>query len=329
MTMTLTFPDGKPITNYSFDDELLHTPGPEENWQESVAMWFYDPTTECTGFMRIGHEPRMEGGNMQLWAFFRTPDWAFQHDEKFPVRPGDVEESSVSAGGIARYSYDGKGTHWSVKTDQVELDLHLTPLYQPIGLWPEIHPEYAKNIGGKHTETADRMEGSVTVKGQRIDLKGYVYRDHSWGPRNWGKLKVHRWTNGLMGEDFGWGFSNYLVEGSPINKRGFIREGSIVHYTRDVEILPLMECDGATHRGGIVRAKLTDGRVFNFELTPTGKGNMVMKRGSTCQDTLCRFALGSREGFGILEISNNPRGGDGPFPLLVNAYQGTGLWPLR
>ena len=38
MTLTLTLPDGTPITNYSFDDEHTHAPGPEENWQESCAL---------------------------------------------------------------------------------------------------------------------------------------------------------------------------------------------------------------------------------------------------------------------------------------------------
>lgn len=327
MPMVLTAPDGAPVSNYTFDDEALHEPGPEENWQESVAMWWYDPRTECTGFMRIGHEPRLEGGNMTLWCFFRTPEMALQRSEVYPKAATDIREAAFSAGDMGHYSYDGKATHWHVKTADAELDLHLTPLYQPIGLWPEISPDYAKNIGGHHFEVADRMQGSVTIKGARIALSGYAYRDHSWGPRNWFNLKVHRWANGLFGEEFGFGFSNYLVHDAEINRRGFIREGSVVHYTREVEILPLMECDGATHRGGVVLARLQDGRSFRFDLTPTGKGSMMVKRNNTCHDTHCRVSFGALTGFGLLEISENARRGTETLSTLVNTYRGNGLFP--
>ncbi|WIW89504.1 hypothetical protein K3M67_05955 [Sphingobium sp. V4] len=328
MSRTLTFPDGTPITNYSFEDEHTHEPGPEENWQESVAMWWWDPVSQCTGFMRIGHEPVLEDGNMTLWSFIRTPSWASQHMEQFPKQPGCITpDAMIAGGGKGTYRYDGKNTYWGVDLPDASLELKLDPLHQPIGLWPVIHAEYAKNIGAKHFELADRVEGVLTLKGERFEIKGYAYRDHSWGPRNWGNLKVHRWTNGLIGEDFGFGFSNYMVEGAEINKRGFIREGNIMHYTRQVDILPLMECDGATHRGGVVQATLTDGRTFRFDLTPTGRGFMGGKRGSSCQDTLCRVANGTQTGFGILEVSENPRGGTGWFKTLVNAYSENGIYP--
>jgi len=75
--MILTLPNGEPIANYSFDDEAMHAPGEEQNWQESVAMWWFDVDTRMGGFMRIGHEPRMDGGNMTLWSFLQTPDWLY------------------------------------------------------------------------------------------------------------------------------------------------------------------------------------------------------------------------------------------------------------
>ena len=327
MTLTLTFPDGTLITNYSFDDEHTHTPGPEENWQESVAMWWWDPMAKCTGFMRIGHEPVLEGGNMTLWSFIRTPKWASQHMEQFAKAAESVGESHLNAGGKGEYRYDGKNTWWSVNLGEAQLEVKLTPLHQPIGLWPVIHAEYAKNIGGKHFELGDRFEGAVTIKGERTEIKGLSFRDHSWGPRNWGNLRVHRWTNGFIGEDFGYGFSNYYVHGSEVNRRGFIREGSIVYYTREVDILPLMECDGATHRGGVVLATIEDGRSFRFDLTPSGKGFMGGKRGSSCQDTLCHVSRGDATGFGILEVSENPRGANGWFEMLVNAYPENGIYP--
>lgn len=325
--LTLTYPDGRPITTYSFDDEYTHAPGPEENWQESVAMWWWDPVAKCTGFFRMGHEPVLEGGNMTLWSFVRTPRWASQHAEQLALVPGGVTHGGFRAGDKGEYRYDGTNTFWTVALDELELSLKLTPLHQPIGLWPEIHAEYARNIGGRHFELADRVEGHVVIKGERTEIRGYSYRDHSWGPRNWGNLRAHRWANGLIGEDFGFGFSNYYVDGAAINRRGFVREGSIVHYTREVDILPLMECDGATHRGGVIQATLTDGRTFRFDLTPTGRGFMGGKRGSNCQDTLCTVARGDATGFGLLEVSENARGATGWFKLLVNAYPENGIYP--
>ena len=90
-SLTLTLPDGTPITRYAMADEGLHEPGPEENWQESCAL--IDARDLAQGisiFMRFGHEPVMDGGNMTLWAFLKTPELDFKHTEQFPKREGDV-----------------------------------------------------------------------------------------------------------------------------------------------------------------------------------------------------------------------------------------------
>jgi hypothetical protein len=327
--VTLTLPSGDPITNYSFDDEALHVPGPEENWQESVAMWWFDADAQIGGFMRIGHEPRLDGGNMTLWAFLQTPDWLYVRNEQFPLGVADVKENGLGVGGLGTYSYDGSATHWRVRDAEASFELRLLPLHQPIGLWPTVSADYARNIGGRHFEVADWMDGSISIKGVTRHIKGYAYRDHSWGPRNWFNLRVHRWTNGIFGDDFGFGFSNYMVDQPEINRRGYVRRGTVVHYTREVDILPLMETDGATHRGGFVRARLDDGERFEFTLEPFGRGNMAVKRDNYCYDSPCSVRYGDRTGVGMLEVSENPRSGTRKFDTLVNAYLGNGIFPAR
>jgi len=235
----------------------------------------------------------------------------------------------LRAGGIGHYRYDGGATIWSVKDGDTAYELRLTPLHQPIGLWPAISADYARNIGGRHFEVADRLEGTISIKGATCRVKGYAYRDHSWGPRNWFNLKVHRWANGLAGDNFGFGFSNYMVDQPGVNRRGFIRLGSVVHYTREVDILPLMEADGTTHRGGVIHATLENGAVYRFDLVPFGLGNLGIKRDNCCYDSPCSFSFDGRRGIAMLEVSENARRGTASVDTLIGAPLGNGIFPAR
>jgi len=323
-----TLPDGKVIDQYTVDDEALHTPGPEENWQESVAMWCRDEEANLDVFMRLGHEPRMDGGNVTQWAFLQTPDCVFAHNEQFPLRAGDIGEASINAGGMGSYRYDGKCTTWGLKSDEVSWEFSLTPIHQPIPLYPAHNPDYVRAVGGAHFEVSDLMEGTVTIKGNTRRLRGLAYRDHSWGPRNWYNLKTHRWTAGVLSEERTFAFSNFCTDNTGISRRGYIREGSIIHYTLDVDILAYMESDAFCHRGGVITATLDDGTVHRIEMSPHfpgQKGNVSPKRGNLMFDGPAAVRWNGMTGGAILEVAENHRRGREPLTVLTRGYFGNGI----
>ena len=327
-SLTLTLPDGTPITRYAMADEGLHEPGPEENWQESCAL--IDARDLAQGisiFMRFGHEPVMDGGNMTLWAFLKTPELDFKHTEQFPKREGDVAGNCMSAGGVASYDYDGEHIRFAYDNGEVSWALKLTPLHQPIPLSLDDGADYRKNIGSSHHENMDLCEGTITIRGEQRPFRALSYRDHSWGPRNWKAMRVHRWTCGQIGEDFSFAFGNILSESPAISRRGYIREGAIVHYTNDVEILPLMEADGLTYRSAVINVGLNDGRRFKIDLVPYGKGALNQKRSNFLCDNFCEVRLDGRTGTGFLEVSENHRVGERTPDVVINAYLANGLFP--
>ncbi|WIW89431.1 hypothetical protein K3M67_05535 [Sphingobium sp. V4] len=328
MSLIVTLPNGDPICQFVLADEALHIPGPEENWQESVAMWCSDLAGQANLFMRVGREPHMDGGNNTLWAFMQTPDCVYARNEQFPLRPGDIGDAHITSGGVGGYEFDGQGTHWWVKDEDVSWDVWLTPYHQPIPLFPAHNSDYVRTVGSAHFEAADRMEGTIRVKGETRQIRGFSYRDHSWGPRNWSDIRCHRWTSGVFEDDISFAFSNFLTQSSGISRRGYIRKGSVVHYTQKVDVIPYMEGDGFSHRGGLIIATLEDGTTHRIELdlyAEDSLGNVSLKRDSAMIDTPCQARLDGRLGYAILEVGENPRRGTNLIDYVERGLFGSGL----
>lgn len=326
---TLANPDGTPAVVYPASDEALHPPGDDRGWQESVAMCWYDVDAEVGGFLRIGHEPHLDGGNMTLWAFVHSPAHAYCRSEQFAKRDDDVGAAGMAAGGIARYDVVGHATRWRLHDGSLACDLTVEPLHPPVGLWPLAERDQSQHIAAHHFEVANRIGGTVAIEGRTYDIAGYAHRDHSWGPRDWGKARVHRWMNGVF--DDGLSFCLLTVNmGAPqLGRFGYVVRDGIIHHSTDIEIVVHMEADGATHRGGWGRIVLADGEVLTFIAEPLCKGFYGHKRGAALFESPCRMRHGDRVGVGDLEINENSRLGAADLTALVNAYPGDGLHPVE
>lgn len=68
------------------------------------------------------------------------------------------------------------------------------------------HPPYAFSMhplgnppyyGDDRTEQHGRVSASLTVDGRHFDAKGWLVRDHSWGPRIWGLNQHYKWFHAV------------------------------------------------------------------------------------------------------------------------------------
>lgn len=102
-----------------------------------------------------------------------------------------------------------------------------------------------------HHEQALTATGFIEIEGKRIAFDGIGHRDHSYGPREMGKLLRGFWINGTF--DSGWAFLAFegTAEGSHLVRRGAIFEDGAV-----------IECE-ITH-DAILRSAAPDPRQFTL-----------------------------------------------------------------
>jgi hypothetical protein len=308
-------------------DEGLHRPGQDGYWQESVALAWGDLDKGVGGFMRIGHTPNINGGEMTLWVHTYTPDWVYGDSRDFPKQLDDFAFDRLKVGDVASYDFDGQDTVWHYDQGEVTFELRSQPFHLPISLWPRVGSSYGRDIGNAHFEVANRVVGTLTVKGNTYEVDGFGHRDHSWGVRYWWKRKSHRWVNGVFGPDLSFCMLTYHGESEKIGRFGYVFRDGEVHHSTDIDILVHMEPDGATHRGGVARITLATGDTLEFTAEPLGKGFYAYRSGSALFESCCRISYEGRAGFGDFEISENARGGHNRPTSLVNAVE-SGLFPV-
>ena len=323
----LITPENGIAKTYDVSDEGLHPAGSETYWQESVAFYWYDLKNKAGGVMRFGHEPNLERGNVTLWAHIHTPEWAYCHSHEHEKRLDDASLTHLAAGGIARYSFDGASTRWSLNDGLVSCDLEVIPLHKPLGLWP-LDTDAAKDVGAHHFEVANTVRGTVEIQGRKLEINGHGHRDHSWGVRDWTTFRVHRWVNGVFGPDLCFCISTFSMAGRPAGAFGYVIRDGIVHHTSDIDVVTYMESDGATHRGGVVTIRLADGEELIFRCKLACKGFIAQKRTANNFEALCEVEHNGRAGVGAFETNENARGGAERPSNLFNAWDGYGIFKV-
>jgi hypothetical protein len=314
--------DGEPAIHYPLSDQALHQPGVEELWQESVVLTWGDLKADVGGFLRIGRVPNLDRGEMTLWSYIYSPDHIYGASRDFPMVEGDCSACVMSAGGMASYEFDGVETRWRHDGDAVVYDLKTESFHPPLPLWRPgdgalAHP---------HFEASGRLTGEVCVEGRTHRIDGLYHRDQSWGVRNWLNRKTHRWFNGVFGPDLSFCLLTFHGQSDQIMRIGYVVRDGIVHYSTKVDVIPFMEPDGATHRGGVAEIILDDGERLEFSATPICKGFYAYRSGSAIFESPCRDEHEGRIGYGDFEISENARAGLSAFGVLVNSIPTDGMF---
>src|SRR5271156_1098087 len=111
---------------YEAADECPHAPNSEELWQESWALFVWDPEQQVFIFLRLGQEPNRGSGYTSAWINVWTPEYIFKHtDYSIPFNLSNRTEDSLSAGkGLCQYKYDGKH-NWTVTAHEVQVNLSM------------------------------------------------------------------------------------------------------------------------------------------------------------------------------------------------------------
>lgn len=284
----------------------LHDGDGSPLWQESMFVVWYDRERGIGGGHRVGHETSAAASN--LWNAVLTRDgqrWRQERDA-LPLKPDDRTKQRLGAAGTAFVWTDAGGLGVQVRDDDAVVDLEFEDFYPPIPVWnsAEAH-EAAQTIAANHAESSGRARGTVRVGRESFEVDALYHRDHSWGVRDWSTIISHRWFVGTFGPHLS--FSSVALQAAGdrwIHGGAVVRDGRITR-AESVDIMPFVEADGVSHRGGVVVWNLEGGEILTMRCD-TVDGALLRKGNFLTVETVCEVRIdGSDEvGFCDLEVSN-------------------------
>ncbi len=311
---------------YPDSDEIPHTPGAHENWQESFVIIWYDQKQHVGGLFRLGHEPNYKGGQSQVFINVFSPAGIYHRTASMPLRPQDrLKNGFTSSDGALRYEYNGKNILWSLKEKGVDVNLVVDCFVPPIDAHKREGTGTAASYTGNHVDAGCGITGTITVKGTTYKIDALGIRDHGWGTRDWNSLLSHRWNWGTFDKNNSFVAQTFLTTANKLVRFGWvIRDGKVIMADK-IEVLSLIGEDGATNFGGYTRMVLTTGEVLEARFEPYYPSMASWVHQTICYDTLCRVTWGDKVGVGVFESTCNIQGGTAR-PVVYDGSIGPDGW---
>ena len=225
------------------DDETLHAPGPEENWNESRYIDFWDADTRIGGWFRIGVRPNARYAEMSACLYLPDGRSAFTFGR--PEVEGNVLTVSDHRGTQrweitkpwyeTRVRFEGDLTVFEdgwVLTDPptafktnprepAEIDVVCTTQGLEATMGQDQDQHHLIFLPGQadfHYQHMNHVVGTARLGGESWKIDGRGGKDHSWGPRNWHAKTYLRWLTCCVDDDNG--FMLVRAVGPTTERRG-------------------------------------------------------------------------------------------------------------
>lgn len=295
---------GGKVHVYDPVDEGTHPAGPQELWQESVVLLWWDQKQNIGGYYRIGHEMNAKGGpQIALWSNTCTPEGIFHKTAYLPLRPEDRTQTRFGSGdGTVSYDFDGNCI-WTVEDEDLSVSIRVHDFHPSIDCYPK--SGQLADFAPQHMEVAGRVSGQLKAKGKTYEIDGLGFRDHGWGERAWHTLLSHRWFSGVFGPELSFCALAWHSVDDHLIQFGWVVRNDTVTYAKDLRIIAHIEIDGLTAQSGTLRMELTTGEVLDIEFKALTPSIISFHHGIACADTLCQITMGDKVGIGDLENTNN------------------------
>lgn len=283
-------------------DEYRHKPSPDENWQESVVLVWYDSQNMMGGMNRIGLEPNKKKSN--FWSFV-TQGKRIIHKNinlDLPI-PEGMDWDNITIGILTRKTLDPlKKFQFLIDDQDIKADLTFEAFHPVFDYRENPQTGLGIDIAANHFEGSGEVTGSVIYQGKTYNITGIGHRDHSWGLRYWDKIDNHRWICGIFGKDFAFNaISICMVNQERIFHGGFVFDGKKNTGVVDAEILVELEDNGRIQRGVRMTVKDVEGRIFEVSGEVVSAVCPVPHGPYMPNESLSKFKMGNRIGYGIIE----------------------------
>lgn len=237
-------------------DEGAHDVGPEENWNESRYVDFWDAATRTGGWFRIGNRPNARYAELSACVYLSDGRVAF-----------DFERATIDGNGLTagpqqwsiddpfhtnRVRYEGEmillDDPWLLRDPKraftesprqpVAVDLHMasTGLETVMGS-DQDHVDliFLPGQADFHYQHLAHVTGTIRVGDETIAVDGRGGKDHSWGPRNWHAKIYLRWLSAAVDDDNGFMLVRALGP-TKQTRSGFVLDDGVFHVVDDFDM---------------------------------------------------------------------------------------------
>ena len=219
----------KQFTDFPVENAYRHKLAP--NGRESLAHIFLMPEHQMAGFIY----PSMLGtGEARAMACFFGPSFPEQvieaHDGTIS---DDMNFDNWRLGPLhmeVAEPFKKVNLDWSGERIKVNASFEGTHPPYPFSTHPKGNPPY---FGDNRTEQHGRVVADIEIDGQKYPHKGFLIRDHSWGPRIWGINQHYKWVHATTGDS-----SMHFFEMQAFGKtelRGFLFKDGAMRHIADVD----------------------------------------------------------------------------------------------
>lgn len=282
------------------DDGSHSPPGDDDSWQESWYLLWYDPIRRAGGSYHVGLQtPR---GRADVWNWTVVDDRVAGHFQSLVLPMPDEDLSDMTLGGM-RLQTVKPLTAYRLEAEYPDEDVQAGVDYEAFtapfafGLDGE-----GVKIGASHYESFGRVSGTVRAGAHQVDVSGWAFQDHSWGPRDWSSLRSHRWICATFSEDLFFSVSTFVTaEGRRAG--GYVYDDGAFHGVADVSFGTKISDDGHSPEGCDVQIWTTDGRGYRVEGRCGATAVNSHDGGWFATDGMTVFEMGGRLGTGLLEVS--------------------------
>lgn len=240
-------------------DEFMHTPTDHPQFNESAYYNFVDDNSGFAVLIRMGN--RVNEGHAEVTVLLYLPGGkAAIRFDKVPIQTNDAFEAGglkfevVEALQQIQVSFDGtaylleKGTaledpkkaFTTSPVVPVRLSLRYGNVVPVYGLGGGIGSSGIEGAGDTiatgHYQGPCRVDGWVEVDGDKKQIAGLGYRDHSWGPRKWQGPTFWRWISCMVDDKNGFVAWSQKIGGTRSPGNGMVLRDGIVELVNRVEV---------------------------------------------------------------------------------------------
>lgn len=313
-------------------DEYMHQPTDDPQFNESAYYNLVDADTGFALLIRMGN--RVNEGHTEVTVLVYLPGGeAVIRFDRAPIASNEAFDAAglqfhvIEPLQAMEVTYSGSGYRLEKGTDladpkrafstspvvPLQLGLRYDNLIPVYGLGDGSGIAGAEDaIATGHYQGPCRVTGWVEIDGQRRDVKGLGYRDHSWGPRRWLGPSYWRWLSCLADDKNGFvAWSQKIGDTRSPGNGMVLRDGvrelvTAVDVTSEYGPAPYypvaMRVRMRTESGEEVNAQ---GEVFHIVPLRHRRGDEIAR----LAEVLVRFDFGGATGYGVCEYHDLMREG--------------------
>lgn len=303
-------------------DEGLHDAGPEDNWQESWALGWYDRASDVGGNHRASNWANRRDAN--LWcAVYHQRDKIYRLNlEGQPMIELPEGLHGIQCGPQSLF-HDGEHLRLKLDTPECRVDMILEDYKDSVEKFDD-GGAMSLPIYKSHFNMHFACHGTVVLNGVQHEIRdGRGWRDHSWGPRNYDVKPGHRSFHGNFGPGLNFHLLIVLTPDGQLDRRGhLVRDGKVHSFDTFTTRVEMLE-DCVTPVRATCRVILEDGETLTFAAeVRKGVFSQVQTMqgffgGATCALLAPDGQVLRDDGYCNFEMINNPRLGTRPLQLAL------------